>query len=94
MGWRLTTMRTYVLPTPFLLLALAAPALAVDGVLEINQTCAVQTGCFVGDTAGYPVTIYSKTGGSYRLTGDLLGVAGSHGIVEARDRRVPGGPGT
>jgi hypothetical protein len=52
-----------------LFLLLATPALAVDGVLEINQTCAVQTGCFAGDTAGFPVTITSS--GSYRLTSDL-----------------------
>jgi hypothetical protein len=31
-----------------LFLTLATPALAVDGVLEINQTCAVETGCFAG----------------------------------------------
>lgn len=51
---------------------LMAPAAdAVDGVLEINQTCAVQTGCFGGDTAaGYPVTII--TAGSYRLTTNLI----------------------
>lgn len=52
-----------------LFLALAAPALASDGVLEINQTCAVQTGCFPGDDAGFPVTISSR--GSYLLTGNL-----------------------
>jgi hypothetical protein len=52
-----------------ILLALAAPALAVDGVLEINQTCAVQTGCFVGDVAGFPVTL--ATIGAYALTGNL-----------------------
>jgi len=52
-----------------LILALAGPANAVDGVLEINQTCAVQTGCFAGDAAGFPVTI--GTGGSYRLTSNL-----------------------
>ncbi len=63
-------MRTYLLPLyALLLLALAGPALAVDGVLEINQTCAVQTGCFSGDTAGYPVTITQS--GSYRLTSNL-----------------------
>jgi hypothetical protein len=39
-----------------LLLLFATPALAVDGVLEINQTCAVQTGCFAGDTAGERMT--------------------------------------
>ena len=52
-----------------LFLILAGPALAIDGVLEINQTCAVQTGCFAGDTAGFPVTITQP--GSYALTGNL-----------------------
>jgi parallel beta-helix repeat protein len=52
-----------------LLLFFTQPALATDGVLEINQTCAVQTGCFVGDTAGFPVTILYS--GSYRLTSNL-----------------------
>lgn len=57
-------------------LALAIPAFASDGVLEINQTCATQTGCFTGDTAGFPVTINES--GSYRLTSNLLvGNAGS-----------------
>jgi hypothetical protein len=55
--------------TLLFLVALATPALAVDGVLEINQTCAVQTGCFAGDTAGFPVTL--TTAGSYRLTSNL-----------------------
>ena len=59
-----------------LLAALAAasagstPASAADGLLEINQTCAVQTGCFAGDTAGFPVTITAS--GSYRLTSNLV----------------------
>jgi len=44
--------------------------LASDGVLEINQTCAVQTGCFAGDTSGFPVTISAS--GSYRLTSNLV----------------------
>ena len=52
-----------------LTIALASPALAVDGVLEINQACAVNTGCFSGDAAGLPVTITAA--GSYRLTGNL-----------------------
>lgn len=57
-------------PIPALLLSLLAlPAVAADGVLEINQTCAVQTGCFQGDAAGFPVTI--GTAGSYQLTGNL-----------------------
>lgn len=50
----------------------ATPASASDGVLEINQTCAVQTGCFAGDTAGLPVTITGSAGRSYRLTSDLV----------------------
>ena len=52
-----------------LALGVSAPGYAVDGVLEINQTCAVQTGCFSGDDPGFPVTIV--TPGSYRLTGNL-----------------------
>ena len=55
-----------------LFLALATPAFAVDGVLEINQTCAVQTGCFAGDSPGYPVFIDGQAGGSYRLTSNLI----------------------
>ena len=53
------------------LLLLLAPALALasDGLLEINHTCATQTGCFDGDTANYPVTITAP--GSYRLTSNL-----------------------
>jgi hypothetical protein len=53
-----------------LLLVLAPPATAVDGVLEINQACAVSTGCFAGDEAGFPVTITSA-GVSVRLTSSL-----------------------
>jgi hypothetical protein len=48
---------------------LAGTASAVDGVLEINQACAVNTGCFAGDAAGFPVEI--SQAGSYRLTGNL-----------------------
>jgi len=47
----------------------AAPLPASDGQLEINRACAVNTGCFTGDSAGYQVTITQP--GSYRLTGDL-----------------------
>ncbi len=48
-------------------------ALADDGLLEINQTCAIQTGCFPGDTAGFPVTIGQTPGlgRSFVLTSDL-----------------------
>ena len=55
----------------FLILALLArTSFASDGVLKINQACATSsTGCFPGDTAGFPVTIGQT--GSYRLTGNL-----------------------
>ena len=58
-----------------LFLTLTAPALASDGVIEINQTCAVQTGCIdnsggIGDTPGFPVTI--EIPGSYVLTSNLV----------------------
>ena len=43
---------------------------AEPGVLEINQTCAVQTGCFPSDAPGFPVSI--ATAGSYRLTSNLV----------------------
>jgi hypothetical protein len=62
-------MRSALLTLVFV--ALATPALAVDGVVEINQTCAVQTGCFREDAPGFPVTITGTAGKSYRLTGDL-----------------------
>jgi hypothetical protein len=46
---------------------LGTPALAVDGVIEINQTSAVAGG--PGDSPGFPVEISQS--GSYRLTSDL-----------------------
>ena len=65
-----------------LFIASSSRAMAADGVLEINQTCAVNTGCFPGDTAGFPVTIQSSAARSFRLTSDLgpLG-ANQNGIV-------------
>ena len=47
---------------------------AGEGVLEINQACAVNpvTGCFSGDAPGFPVTIDGSAGRSYLLTGDLV----------------------
>jgi hypothetical protein len=63
-------MRSRCVPVCLALIAcVAAPAFAVDGVREINQTCATTTGCFTGDTAGFPVTI--TLAGSYRLTGNV-----------------------
>ena len=62
-----------------LLLTLAAPSLASDGVLEINRTCAA-VGCFTGDGPGLPVTILDP--GSYRLTSSL-----SHSVSSSRSIR-------
>jgi len=78
-----------IIPLLFLF-AFAGPAFAVDGVLEINQACAVQTGCFSGDSAGWPVTIDGTAGRSYRLTGDLvLPNANTNGIyITTHDVRV------
>jgi hypothetical protein len=46
-----------------------SPALAVDGVIEINQARALAGGVTPGDEVGFPVTI--SLSGSYRLTGNL-----------------------
>jgi hypothetical protein len=70
--------------------ALGTPALAVDGVIEINQARALAGGVTPSDTPGFPVTI--NVGGSYRLTGTLslnagqpdlnaITVATSNGVV-------------
>jgi hypothetical protein len=59
--------------------AVASRALASDGVLEINHSCATAAGgCFPGDTAGYPVQITQP--GSYRLTSNLAVPASTNGI--------------
>ncbi len=60
-----------------LLLLLPAVSHAGDGVLEINQSCALAAGgCFAGDSAGFPVTITgSAPARSFRLTGDLGPIA-------------------
>ena len=64
----------------------ASGALASDGVVEINQTCAAKGGCFSGDTAGFPVTIDASAGHSYRLTSDLVVPdASTDGISVAAD---------
>jgi hypothetical protein len=65
-----------------IMIVMPSPAYAADGVLEINQACAVNGGCFDGDTAGFPVTISQP--GSYRLTGNLtLSSADDTGILLA-----------
>ena len=49
--------------------AVAVPAIAVDGVIEVNQARALAGGVTAGDAPGFPVTIAQP--GSYRLTGTL-----------------------
>ena len=55
----------------FLSGSVLAPSIARagDGLIELNQTCAVETGCTAGDAPGYPITLTTR--GSYRLTSDL-----------------------
>lgn len=62
-------MSRYVLTSALLLLGSSTVAVASDGVLEINQTCAANGGCFSGDAALFPVTISAS--GSYVLTSNL-----------------------
>ncbi len=65
-------------------IVLPAIALATDGSLEINQVCALQTGCFPGDTPGFPVQVVEP--GSYHLTSNLDVPAPSvDGITVAAD---------
>jgi hypothetical protein len=57
----------------------AGTARAADGVLEINQACAL-TGCFAGDAPGFPVTTASNA--SYVLTSSLtLPTENSQGVT-------------
>ncbi len=59
-------------------LLLAAPAHAVDGVIEINQAKALVGGITAGDGPNYPVSINEP--GSYRLTSDLVVTSGIDGV--------------
>ena len=61
-------------------------ARAVDGVFEINETCAETTGCFDGDAPGWPVTIESS--GSYRLTSNLYTGNAAVTAIEVVQSRV------
>jgi len=62
----------------------AGPAVAVDGVIEINQARAGAGGITAGDQPGFPLTI--ATAGSYRLTSDLTVPAGLTGFfIEAEN---------
>jgi parallel beta helix pectate lyase-like protein len=63
--------------------ALAGPASAVDGVVEINQARVAAGGITTGDFGGFPASITER--GSYRLTSDLMVPSGSDGIVIGSD---------
>ena len=76
---KMTSWAARVFLSTTFLLTVGAPAWASDGALEINQTCAVETGCFAGDSAGYPVTISAP--GSYRLTSNLAIATDVNGIL-------------
>lgn len=67
------------------LLPLIIPSLGLadEGMLEINQTCAVNDGCFAGDSPGFPVEITES--GSYVLTGMLEPPSDQHGIFVNAD---------
>jgi len=68
---------------------LAAPALAADGVLEINQACATTTGCFTDDKGGFPVTITdSAPARSFRLTSDLVVPTANDTAIRVLSSRV------
>jgi len=60
-----------------------SPLHATDGALEISQVCALQSGCFPGDAAGFPVTLPAS--GKYVLTSDLEHDPGVHGNVTIID---------
>ena len=66
---RLRSILLFTLTLPFTLTLTPSLAAASDGVREINQTCAVQTGCSASDAPGFPVTPGAP--GSYILTSDL-----------------------
>ena len=68
---RTSLLRANLLGATLLLALLAAATSAfpcASGALEISQVC-VASGCFPGDTAGFPVTITEP--GSYCLTSNL-----------------------
>jgi hypothetical protein len=66
-----------------ILVSFAKPALAVDGVIEINQARAQAGGITATDAPGFPVTIDSR--GSYRLTGNISSGSGVTAILITAD---------
>lgn len=77
-----------MLKKTLLIIAAATAALlsqnagASEGVIELNQTCAVSTGCLPGDTPGFPITIQSSAPKSFKLTSNLtVSTAGTMAIL-------------
>jgi hypothetical protein len=66
-----------------LLVGLANPTWAGEGVIEINQAAALQGGVTPGDTPGFPVVLTRS--GAYRLTGNLDVPIAQGGIVVANE---------
>jgi hypothetical protein len=67
-----------------ILITLASPIYAVDGVVLINQSIALAGGVTPGDAPGFPVTI--SVSGSYRLSGNLtVPDANTNAIVVTAD---------
>ena len=62
-------MRGRLLSVTIALIASCNTGLASDGVTELSQTCAVNTGCLSLDGPGFPIEIRSS--GSYILTSNL-----------------------
>jgi len=65
------------------LLGIAAPAFAVDGIALISQARALAGNVTPGDAPGFPVTISQP--GSYRLSDNLTVPAGIDGIQISSD---------
>lgn len=68
------------------LLTQPGAAMAVDGVIEINQASALAGDITGGDSPGFPVTL--DTAGSYRLTGNLSVADPDTHAIEVTDDSV------
>ena len=68
------------------IMVIGAPALAVDGVIEINQAKVIAGGITGGDGAGFPALISAP--GSYRLTSSLTTAANDVNVIEITSSNV------
>ncbi len=62
----------FALGCVFLPVLFSSSSFASDGVIELNQTCAINGECVRGDDPGFPITITGGDGSSYLLTSDLI----------------------